>query len=229
MKWWQPWVSAFPSQQQKSWREWKPIPSIPTQLPLPTLSSPLCQLLPRLREPGNHVDRCKTQITLPLRSCNPASIRFPTVRLWLHGAYFAQTASLSPVQAPYLAFARISQILYMIRDTILSFSDWCHREMSKVCLWLWHEWLWFVYRWNRFCVPVGNRFCVPLSELSFSAQGPMLAPLSPQGHVTWSDLPAETIPRPWSPGASVRSAVGYAAVANANSKHAAGNILILYH
>ncbi len=96
-----------------------------SQSPLsqPNFLCPLCQLLPRLREPGNRVDRCKTQITLPLRSCNPASIRFPTVRLWLHGAYFAQTASLSPVQARYLAFARISQILYMIRDTILSFSD----------------------------------------------------------------------------------------------------------
>ncbi len=106
----------------------------PTQLPLPTQSSPLCQLLPCLRDPGNRVDRCKTQIMLPLRCCNPASIHFPTVSLWLPGAYFAQTASLSPVQARYLAFARISQILYMIHDTILSFSDWCHERCQKcVC------------------------------------------------------------------------------------------------
>ncbi len=41
----------------------------PTQLPLPTQSSPLCQLLPCLRDPGNRVDRCKTQIMLPLRCC----------------------------------------------------------------------------------------------------------------------------------------------------------------
>ncbi len=37
------------------------------------------------------------------------------------------------------------------------------------------------------CLPMKSVLCSsgpPLSELSFSARGPMLAPLSPQGHVT---------------------------------------------
>lgn len=45
--------------------------------------------------------------------------------------------------------SRISRILYMIRDSVLSFLDWCHQEMSKVYLLLWHERLWFVYWWNQ--------------------------------------------------------------------------------
>ncbi len=80
------------------------------------------------------------------------------------------------------------------------------------------------------CLPMKTVLCSsgpPLSELSFSTNA--WYQLSLQGHVTWSDLPAEISPRPWSPGAGVCSVVGFAVVANTNREHAAGNILILYH
>lgn len=156
------------------------------------------------------MDRCKTQIMLAPRFCNSASIRIPTELLRLHGTDFAWTVA-SPRW--YLPFACVSQILYTIHDTIHSYpfglmSPRDVKSVSEVLTWA-----------AVICLQMKLILCssgLLLSELSFSARGPMLAPLSPQGRIMWSDLPAETSLCPRSPGAGVCSAVGYAAITNAN-------------